>query len=202
MYYTQPAARPDAPRASALATISTSSPAVESAHLCFTGRLEYFPLTIDRASRFFAPDGTRQRKARTSRQNLLAANPPSVLGLPGRYRSAWADDGGNLVRKRLRLFDRRAVSPDLAGPGLPKPDKTTREPQRCMTIITAPHLFCHGLRADWGYFCLGCAEEKEEKTRHFRIKYTREEVSEHIASQGPVKENPRIPGRFMHVTQV
>lgn len=107
-----------------------------------------------------------------------------------------------MVRKRLRLFDRRAVIQNLADSGLPKIDKTTREPLRFMTIITAPYLFDSGRYSDWGYFCLGCKEEKEEETRHFRIKYTRKEISEHIARYGPVKETPRIPGRFMYVTQV
>lgn len=71
-----------------------------------------------------------------------------------------------------------------------------------MAIITAPYLSDFGRRADWGYFCLGCKEEKEEQTRHFRMKYTREDVLEHIARHGPVEETPRIPGRFMHITQV
>ncbi|KAH7186525.1 hypothetical protein DER44DRAFT_188546 [Fusarium oxysporum] len=171
-------------------------------YFCFTRRLEYFPLTIGRASSFFTPDGTQQRSAITSRQRLRAANPPSILSLPGRYCTAWTSEGGNLVRKRLQLFDRQAVIQDLTGSGLPKLDKTTREPQRFMAIITAPYLFDSGRQADWGCFCLGCKEEKEEKTKHFRIKYTREEVSEHIARYGPVRETPRIPGRFMHVTQV
>jgi hypothetical protein len=106
------------------------------------------------------------------------------------------------VGKRLQLFDRRAVVQDPDGSGLPKVDKTTREPQRFMAIITAPYLFDSGRQVDWGYFCLGCQEEKDEKTKHFRIKYTREEISDHLARYGPVKETPRIPGRFMHVTQV
>lgn len=68
-----------------------------------------------------------------------------------------------------------------------------------MAIITAPYLLDAGRQADWGYFCLGCGEEKEEKTRHFRIKYTREDMLEHGARYGPVERMPRIPGRFMHV---
>ncbi|KAF4982500.1 hypothetical protein FZEAL_1893 [Fusarium zealandicum] len=130
-------------------------------YFCFTRRLEYFPLTIGHASRFFTPDGTQQRSAITSRQNLRAASPPSVLSLPGRYCNAWANDGGNLVRKRLQLFDRQAVIQDLASSGLPKVDTTTREPQRFMAIITAPHLFDSGLQADWGYFCLGCKDTRD-----------------------------------------
>ncbi|KAF4430546.1 F-box domain, cyclin-like protein [Fusarium austroafricanum] len=169
-------------------------------YLCFTRRVEYFPLTIGRASRFFKPNETRQRSAITSRQRLHAANPPSIMSLPGRYCTTWTGEGGNLVRKRLQLFDRQAVTQDLPGSGLPKGDKTTREPQRFMAIITAPYLFDSGRQADWGYFCLGCKDEKEEKGRHFRIKYTRKEVSEHVLRYGPVRETPRIPGRFTHVT--
>ena len=168
-------------------------------YFCFTRRPEYFPLTIGQASSFFTPNGTQRRNAVTSRQLLRVANPPSILSLPGRYCTAWGSDGGNLVRKRLQLFDRRAVVHSLAGSGLPKLDKTTREPRRYMAIITAPYLLDAGRQADWGYFCLGCGEEKEEKTRHFRIKYTREDMLEHGARYGPVERMPRIPGRFMHV---
>lgn len=106
------------------------------------------------------------------------------------------------MRKRRQLFDRLAVIQDRVDSGLPKIDRTTREPLRFMAIITAPYLFDFGQQADWGYFCLVCQDEKDEKTRHFRIKYTREGISEHIARYGPVKGTPRIPGRFMHVTQV
>lgn len=165
-------------------------------YFCFTRHLEFFPLTIGRASSFFASS-----KAITSRQHLRVANPPSILSLPGQYCAAWTSRGGNLARKRLRLFDRRAVIQDLTNSSPPKLDKTTREPLRFMAIITAPYLFDSGRQADWGYFCLGCGEEKEEETRHFRIKYTREEVLEHIAKHGPVKKTPGIPGRFMHATQ-
>ncbi|KAF2871874.1 hypothetical protein BDV95DRAFT_492500 [Massariosphaeria phaeospora] len=168
-------------------------------HFCFTQRLEYFPLTVGRASAFFTSDGAQQRHSITSRQRLRTANLPSVLSLPGRYCTAWADGGGNLAPKRLQLFDRKAVMEDLAGSGRPKLDKTTREPLRFMTIITAPYLFDYGRQANWGYFCIGCKDEKEENTRHYRIKYTREEVLEHVARYGPVKEMPDIPRRFMHV---
>jgi hypothetical protein len=70
-----------------------------------------------------------------------------------------------------------------------------------MTIITAPHLFAYGRQVDWGYFCLGCRVQKEEESRHFRIKYTKDEVLEHIAKYGPVKERPNEPGMFMHVSE-
>ncbi|GJD02227.1 F-box domain-containing protein [Colletotrichum higginsianum] len=175
-------------------------------YFCFTRRPEYWPLTAGRASSVFMScrpitTSTNTASSSSNRQRLLAANLPSVLSLPGRYCTSWAYEGGNLVRKRLRLFDRRAVTPDLTGSGCQKLDKTTREPLRFMAIITAPYLFDSGLQVDWGCFCLGCSEEKDEGTRHFRIKYTRQGMLDHIAKHGPVKEVPRIPGRFMHATQ-
>ena len=106
------------------------------------------------------------------------------------------------MRKQSKLFDRPAVIQDLRVSGLPKIDNTTREPLRFMTIITAPYLSSFGKEADWEYFCLGCVGETDEKTKHFRIKYTREGVSKHIAKYGPVKEVPQTPSRFMHVSQV
>ncbi|OAA63322.1 F-box domain, cyclin-like protein [Niveomyces insectorum RCEF 264] len=176
-------------------------------YFCFTQRLEYLPLTMGDILRCFLPrsTGAQRRSAAATgssgRQRLREANPPSVLSLPGRYCGEWTSNGGYLVRRRLRLIDRRAVVHDLARSCLPKADKTTREPRRFMAIVTAPHLFDHGRQADWGYFCLGCSEEKEEETKHFRIKYTKEEVLKHMARYGPVKETPRIPGRYMHVAQ-
>ena len=77
-------------------------------YLCFTRKPEYFPLTIGRASRFSPPRGTQRCNATTSCQHLRAANPPSVLSLPGRYCCAWTN-GATLAKKRLELFDRRAV---------------------------------------------------------------------------------------------
>ncbi|KAI1429651.1 hypothetical protein F5Y12DRAFT_415427 [Xylaria sp. FL1777] len=171
-------------------------------YLCYTRHPEFFPLTTQQASAFFTPNLKKQRKAATSRQILHAAKPPSVLSLPGRYCTAWGSDGGNLARKRLRLYDRRSVVHSLAEIGLPKLDKTTREPRRFMAIITAPCLLDSGRRVDWGYFCTGCKEEKEEKTRHFRIKYTKAGLLEHFARYGPVEEMPRIPGRFTHATPI
>lgn len=171
-------------------------------YICYTCRPEYFPLTIGRASSFYSPDKTRQDKHRltTNRQRLRAANVPSVLGLPGRYCTTWAGEGGNLVRKRLELFDRCAVTRDPTY-NFPELDKTTREPLRFMTIITAPYLFDSGRQADWGYFCLGCRDETWKNVKHFRIKYTREKIIEHIARYGLVRKNPIIPDRYMHSTQ-
>lgn len=169
-------------------------------YFCFTRHLDYFPLTTAQASTFFTP--TQRGNAITSRQLLHMAKPPSILSLPGRYCTAWGSGGGNLARKRLRLFDRHAAVHGPADSGLPRLDKTTREPRRFMAIITAPYLFNAGQHADWGYFCVGCKEEMEEKTKHFRIKYTREEIAAHIARYGPVREMPRIPGRFVHIAQI
>ncbi|EFZ03050.1 F-box domain protein [Metarhizium robertsii] len=170
-------------------------------YFCFTERLEYFPLTIGRASRLLTPDPTRPRVTR--RQLLREANPPSILSLPGRYCASWNGDGGKLARNRLQLFDRRALIQDLEGSGLPNDDKFDREPLRFMAIITAPYLFDSGRQADWGYFCLGCGEESDdEETTDVRMKYLREEVLEHMVRYGPVREVPDEWDTFMHVKQI
>ncbi|KAJ3576529.1 hypothetical protein NPX13_g3673 [Xylaria arbuscula] len=171
-------------------------------YFCYTRHPGFFPLTTHQASAFFTPNLKKQRKAVTSRQLLRAAKPPSILSLPGRYCTAWGSDGGNLARKRLQLYDRRSVIHSLAEMGLPKLDRTTREPRRFMAIITAPYLFDSGRHVDWGYFCTGCNEEKEKDTRHFRIKYTKAGLLEHFARYGPVEKTPRIPGRFTHATPI
>jgi hypothetical protein len=68
-----------------------------------------------------------------------------------------------------------------------------------MAIISAPVLLNAGRQVDQGLFCLGCWDEAEENTEHFRIKYTTEDMSEHIASYGQVERRPIIPSMFMHV---
>jgi len=71
-----------------------------------------------------------------------------------------------------------------------------------MSIITAPHLLDAGRQVDWGFFCHGCGEEKEEETSHYRIKYTREDIVEHVARLGAVVKNPKFIRRFMHATEI
>ena len=71
-----------------------------------------------------------------------------------------------------------------------------------MAIISAPVLLNAGRQVDHGFFCLGCRDETpetDEKTKHFRIKYTTEDMSEHIASYGRMERTPWIPSKFMHV---
>jgi hypothetical protein len=70
-----------------------------------------------------------------------------------------------------------------------------------MAIISAPVLLNAGRQVDQGFFCLGCRDEMDENTKHFRIKYTTEEMSEHIASYGRVERMPMIPSLFMHITK-
>jgi hypothetical protein len=172
-------------------------------YFCFTGRAEYFPLTSREAFKFFTPNARPQSNAKCSRKKLLElAKHPSILSLPGRYCSAWTKRGVILQRRRLRLYDRRAVVQSLVGSGLPQSDQTTREPKRFMAIISAPVLLNAGQQVDQGFFCLACADEWEEvqdETEHFRTKYTTEEMSEHIASYGRVERTPELC--FMHVTK-
>jgi len=106
-----------------------------------------------------------------------------------------------LQARRLRLYDRRTVVQSLAGSGFPQSDNTTREPKRFTAIISAPVLLNAGRQVDHGFFCLGCRNATDEETEHFRIKYTTEDMSEHIASYGRVERTLRISGRFMHVTK-
>ena len=167
-------------------------------YFCFTRRAEYLPLTIRGASKFFAKP---QSKFKSSRKLLELAKPPSILSLPGRYCGAWTTRGGGSQPRRLRLYDRRAVVQSLTGRGLPQSDKTTNETKRYMAIISAPVLLNSGRQVDQGFFCLGCREETDEETKHYRIKYTTEEMSEHMARYGRVERTPRIPGGFMHVTK-
>ncbi|KDR68846.1 hypothetical protein GALMADRAFT_935929 [Galerina marginata CBS 339.88] len=169
-------------------------------YFCFTRRAEYFPLTSRESSKFFTPNAKPQRNAPSSRKLLEFAKPPSILSLPGRYCSSGITRGGIFQARRLRLYDRRAVVQSLSGGGLPQSDKTTCEPKRFMAIISAPVLLDAGRLVDEGFFCLGCRDETEEKTKHFRIKYTTEEISEHISRYGRIERRPRIPGRLMHVT--
>jgi hypothetical protein len=171
-------------------------------YFCFTQRAEYFPLTSREASKFFVPSAKPQRNAKSSRKLLKLAKPPSILSLPGRYCGPWTTRGGYLRARRLRLYDRRTVVQSLAGSGLPKSDNTSSEPKRFMAIISAPVLLNAGRQVDHGFFCLGCGDETDEETKHFRIKYTTEDMSEHIASYGRVERTmPSIPDMFMHVTK-
>ena len=70
-----------------------------------------------------------------------------------------------------------------------------------MAIISAPVLLNASRQVEQRFLCLGCRDETDEKTKHFRIKYTAEDMPEHIASWGPVERTPRISGRFIHVTK-
>jgi hypothetical protein len=175
-------------------------------YLCYTQQPEFFPLTRHEASKLFTPNAMPQSHAKGSRKLLdLAKISPSILSLPGRYSSyPWE---GKLRRKRLRLYDRRAVVQSvqsltgrgLVGCGLPQKDRSVEEPKRFMAIITAPVLLDAGRQVDWGFFCLGCRHEnREEKNKHFRIKYTTEGMLEHIASYGPPVQEMMGYSRLKH----
>ena len=168
---------------------------------CFTRRVEYFPLTSREASKFFTPAKPRSN-AKSSRRQLELAKPPSILSLPGRYSNGAR--GGILRVRRLRLYDRRAVVQSLVGSGLPRLDKINGEPKRFMAIISAPVLLNAGQQVDHGFFCLGCGGDTtplDGIIPHFKIKYTAEEMTKHIASYGRVERTARTPGGFMHITK-
>ncbi|EDR13153.1 uncharacterized protein LACBIDRAFT_292411 [Laccaria bicolor S238N-H82] len=168
-------------------------------YFCFTELPEYFPLTSHAASRLFTLNA--KSNAKSFRKLFELVKPPSILSLPGRYCCGSLTRGGNLQSRRLRLYDRRAVAESLTGSGLSQSDKTNTEPKRFMAIISAPVLLNGGRQVDRGFFCLGCRNEHRDKNKHFRIKYTTEGLSGHIAKYGRVVERiPKIPGTgFMHV---
>lgn len=150
-------------------------------YFCFSRDTAYFPITEPTARRI----GIRKDHLRTL---------PHLLSLPGQYTSF-----EKLSKKRIKLFDRAAVQ---QGAQVDKwtaitgrqTDRTTREPTRYMTIISAPH-FRIGKGVDWGVHCLGC-RDVDEPTRHLRIKYSQTAILDHFRQYGPVRQ---IRGRMQHV---
>lgn len=165
---------------------------------CYSRRPEYFPLTIREVCKSLITHVKKQGNSKSSRKLLEGLKLPSILSLPGRY--CWTERGGNLQRKRLRLYDRQAVVQSLVDCVPLQLDKTTREPKRFMAIISAPVLLNRGREVDQGFFCLGCRDRTDGEVTCFRIKYTTEDIPKHIASYGQVVEDVAIPGRFIHVT--
>lgn len=163
---------------------------------CFNRNLAYFPLTASLAAR---PLGL-------SKKRLLSHQVPNILTLPGRYTPF-----GKLSKNRMVLFDRQAVYSLLTSGASSaqakaldartrQEDRTTREPRRYMSIISAPYFRCSssgGRSVDWGLFCAGCSESTEEPVRHFRIKYTEDAIIDHIKRYGPLVDTA-IHGRMQH----
>jgi len=170
-------------------------------YLCSTQRAEYFPLTSREASKFFTPIAKPRSNAKSSRKLLELVKPPSILSLPRRYCSAVIFRGGVLWARQLQLYHRWAVVQSLAGSGLPQSDNTTREPKQFMAIISTPVLLNAGWQVDHRFFCLGCRNKRDGIIACFRIKYTTEDMSEHIASYRRVERRPRTPSGFMHITK-
>jgi hypothetical protein len=90
-----------------------------------------------------------------------------------------------------------AVVQSLTGSDLLHLDNVTTESKRFMAIISAPILLNRGRQVNHGFFCHGC-RETNENAKHFSIKYTTEEMSEHIASCERVVEVERIPRARSH----
>ncbi|KAG5928742.1 hypothetical protein E4U42_000055 [Claviceps africana] len=150
-------------------------------YFCFTSDPAYLPAT--------AAEATRLRKIKKGRLLLL----PSVLSLPGRYTGFPRPS-----RRRLRLFDRVAMlkvvreSSGMAVEDMKPPcvDRTTRELRRYMAIVAAPYLDGLGRSADWGFYCMGCADDTGIE-RHFRNHFTKDGLAEHMARFGKVTLNGR-----------
>ncbi|KAK4100544.1 hypothetical protein N658DRAFT_497281 [Parathielavia hyrcaniae] len=138
-------------------------------YFCFIRHTDYFPLLGQQAAQMTG----------LSRKDLIGTL-PHVRSLPGRY-TAFA----KLSRPRLVLLDRRAVvslgRADDAGEHQQqqRPDYTTREVWRYMSIISAPCFTDAGQRADWGRHCSRCKDSTDEPANHLRNLYTSDGLVEH-----------------------
>lgn len=96
-------------------------------------------------------------------------------------------DRNKLVRGRVMLLDRQSllntaseVSSQTFDQGLGQLDLTTREPQRYMSIISAPYFTSSSHSADWGVYCNRCIDNREP-AMYFRHKYTEDGFVDHMA---------------------
>lgn len=166
-------------------------------YMCLNRNRGYSAFTLGVMERFYPPTETQHQGRKTSRQNPLAANLPSIMGLPGLYRGGKGEGPGRLVPNRFRLFDRRAV---LQGSkeSVARLEPWQTDPLPYMAVITAPYLFDSGRQADWGYFCLGCKiEGGRPHLLHYKTKFSRDGMLDHIRRFGPVL-GPTMSGSFYH----
>ena len=165
-------------------------------YICVTERPEFFPITSREAYRFFASREEGQTNPRSFCDLFKLMKPPSILSLPGAY------GGGstNMRQRRQRLYDRQAAAQIMAVRVRPRSDKRSKEAKRFMAVITAPVLLNGGQQVDYGFFCRGCWDERDKETMHYKIKFTTEELSEHIARYGRIVERGSgYHDRFVHV---
>jgi len=166
-------------------------------YFCFTNRPEYFTIKSEEVYELFISNAKPQYD-RTKFFTL--AKPPSILCLSGPYPDGdWRRES---YRWRFRLYDRQAVVQSLVGSGLELADDTTGESHKFKykAAITAPVLLNGGQQVEYGFKCRGCMNEGDEKTMHYKIRYTTEEFPEHIARYGRIVERDSdYPGLFVHV---
>ncbi|KAH8589190.1 hypothetical protein B0O99DRAFT_692758 [Bisporella sp. PMI_857] len=147
-------------------------------YFCFTSNLEYLPISATYAAKHTG----------LSRKELKHL--PHILSLPGRY-TAFDKQSKN----RIMLYDWQVVlnrtskvSIQSFVERMQEQDHTTREPRRYMSIISAPYFSSLGHSADWGFHCAGCIDDTEPAT-HFRIRYTRDAILDHIGRHSGKPEN-------------
>lgn len=150
-------------------------------YFCFTSAWAYLPMAAHAV-----------RRAGVSREDLERL--PHLLSLPGRYTSF-----GKLSKKRTKLFDRqtvwnKALEAVATDEGSQRLNHTTREVKRYMAIISAPY-FGAGQSVDWGVHCVGRRESTEPAT-HFRLKYSQDDIFDHINRCGAIQD---VNGRKQHV---
>ena len=158
-------------------------------YYCFTEDVTYLPMTAAVATKVM---GIPKKKL----QHL-----PHVCSLPGRYTHS-----GQISRKRLLLYDRRAVlrldeevDGEVSETLGQVNDRTTSEPLRHMAIISAPHFDLCNRTVDWGLYCLGC-REKIEHEKNFRTKFTRGGLVDHVTRFGEVVFDDKLQ-RMTHLPE-
>lgn len=112
-------------------------------YFCFTSDPDYLPVAVKHAAKHTG----------LSRRELKHL--PRVFSLPGQYTA-----GGKLSKRRIMLFDRQVVlkrasktSIQAFDGKMQQQDRTTREPRRYMSIVSAPCFGSSGQSADWGFHC-------------------------------------------------
>ncbi|KAK3389675.1 hypothetical protein B0H63DRAFT_102925 [Podospora didyma] len=135
-------------------------------YFCFTGRKEYFPVSLTLA--------TRQAKL----PKMALRHLPQVLTLPGRYAPT-----AKLSTYRITLVDCQALlqlSEEAEMMLNKRVDYKSTEPRRYMSIVAAPRLHLHDQTADWwGLYCSLCRDNTEPSS-HFRIQYSRQDILQHF----------------------
>lgn len=153
---------------------------------CFMLHLDFFPVSLAQASKAL---GMPKAKILTDNEQY-----PHMRTIPGHY-SWWK----KIEKKSTVLVDRAAVrrvvqllpatdsTVSQAARNTifkPKQDQKNTEVWRHVAIVSVPYFapFRQAQSVDWGFHCVLCKGCKEPDT-HFRLKYTRDGLMQHLMEQ-------------------